>query len=128
MLKYRTDVHSGERVQRKRLLTVVANGVPPKHKDGDFVRNLDACLATVFPIADANNLIGLNLEQVTPFLNLVPTCVSQNFICYYQIEVRSIHGDRKTTGYNPTKIEFELFLDISSKVVAFLEQKRNQAL
>lgn len=127
VLKYRTDVHSGERIQRKRLLNVIAKGAPPKHKDGDFVRILDGCLEKIFPIADANNFTGLSLEQVTPFLSLVPTCVSQNFICYYQVEVRSHHGDKKV-GFKPTKIEFELFLDVSSKVIAFLEKRKNQTL
>jgi len=123
VLKYRTDVNSIERIQKKKLLTKALKGVPKNFKDVAFVRNLDACLEEVFPIADTSNFSDLSLDQIAPFLQLVPTCVSQNFICYYQIEVRSLHGARQG-DYPPFKLEFELFLDVSNKVLRFLEKRQ----
>ena len=123
VLKYRTDVHSNERVQRKRLLTKTLKGVPRQFRDPSFVRNLDACLAEVFPLADGleSNFVELGgFDQMMPFLQLMPTCVSQNFICYYQIEVSIHHGNPVESDFTPTKLEFELFLDVAAKVLSLV--------
>ena len=89
VLKYRTDLQNGERIHRHCLITKRLNGVPAKWKDANFSRKLDLCLSEIFPITselEENNFFMLSLDHLAPFLQLVPTCVSQNFICYYQIE------------------------------------------
>ena len=49
--------------------------------------------------------------------------MSQNFICYYQVEVSSTSHDPakpKETQFEPTKVEFEMFLDVPQSVLLAL--------
>jgi len=67
------------------------------------------------------------------FLQFSPTCISQNFICYYTIEAllqhqgsNYPHGRAKEEAgkdeLRPPMVEFELFLNNSEQLMDLLEK------
>lgn len=65
-------------------------------------------------------------------LQYSPTCISQNFICYYTVEACLIHnesplGGQKSKGEinednKPAMVEFELFFNNSEMLTSLFEQ------
>ena len=78
--------------------------------------------------AEALEMARVDLLQ---YLQFSPTCISQNFICYYTVETLLQHpgsryfgGRAKDEGEEekkPPMVEFELFLNNSEQLMNLLE-------
>lgn len=70
---------------------------------------------------------AMNNAQMDPmdYLQFTPTCVSQNFICFYMIEASLKH---QSFFAKPTKLEFEVFLENSEQSLAIIEKLHKSLL
>jgi hypothetical protein len=70
-------------------------------------------------------------------LQFSPTCISQNFICYYTVEALLHHqgshyqstrpkDDTGEEEQKPPMVEFELFLNNSEQLMDLLEKLRKK--
>jgi hypothetical protein len=63
------------------------------------------------------------------YLQYCPTCISQNFICYYTVEACLIHNSsplgglksRREEDSKPAMVEFELFLNNADGLTDIIE-------
>jgi hypothetical protein len=62
--------------------------------------------------------------EILEFMQYTPTCVSQNFICYYTIEAFLQHADME--GSKRAQVEFELFFTTSSDLIELLSQMQKK--